>query len=508
MLGRTNTSLFSGIPINANTAFYEVAPGNNITVGDSVDFWHELYGAYGISGVDAANRMLFKLSDGRYLAVIGNNGYVFNYSNGVYYNVLSPQKCFSADYPVVELEEDNFLFFNISVGRASGSTTDTILLYAYWAKYDVTNNVWNTSLILDGYDLPDSNTYPISNLIYSYKFDMSGTNKYVFFNIGGGRPSYSSGQLIKMQFTIAKQNGSYVFTVVKKRAIVSDYSSTSHVYREVSLIELLNIGTGHLIFFGNYNNTADKNNRSFQTRVPDTLIYRAYSDFTTGGSSYTLSPNNYLIPIGFDNETLSYIAFELNATNVGISKQNVKLYYRKAHLFDFGTNTFSLSFYDRVEIYNFGYNLFLAVRNMYGVDRSSMILLKNNTSLQYLLFFISSYAESTQNYKAYQFILKYDKATGTISVEDVLVKDVDINSIPAIVSGNNVKLVGRMTVDGTNYKNAIGDFVFNETSKTLSSSSYSKDYVEKATDLKFIRGISTESGTSGDTIEIYVPLLS
>lgn len=484
MRGRTNVSGSGNSIINANVESYVVAPGESITAGNMVEFYHKLSGNFDTGYDTNVDRRLFRLSDGKIACFFkqplkstasqGNDAklIILNYDAGVYSKELATVSISDFD-EIIEIADDTFL-----LAGYYGSGKYIILSFIFLHVDVNTNAVYSTgktyNIVSSSYSLSLNN----NSRLYSSSFYLEKDEEYIraIFPVMYSTNSVNYFEIYSCVFTLSGTNiEDYLLTTEKIKYIFS-LNSSSYTYVGVS--KVYRKGEGYFIFFGYSTSTAILINASLSC-----LMYITSSDMISASTfSYTSTGGgSYFNVLSIENDMVTYI-YDNYLSKFYISSYN-------------GDGTVSIVKYDAVEILSVNTSL-----------RRYLYLISEN---EYKKRFLLTCGYGTSGYARKTVIMDYDKETNDVticSVEDAYWDDKEEGIL--VNFEEDIIILGNNYVEGAETENAIGNYKIDKSSLMLIGKEESINYVKNATNLVYIRGIAKDSGTAGDTIDVYVPSIT
>jgi len=457
MRGRTNTDLYSGVSINGFLDQYEVATGETIIAGDFVERFTKIEG-----GIAASNDPIFQLSDGKYIvgqSIFDDNG---DHTFTRYGSTSINKK------PYFKIGTDEFVSFELRVSSQTGYVTTNLI------KYDSTNKYCLTRSI-------------------SYRFDSSW---------GWEDSSIYAIQISEKVFVI-------FVSYIGKNTNTSKYGNCWHI------VKFTLSGTDYSDYTQSQNVIYTETSFSSSSK-PDHLcvgwaVEIQANDYLVGVYKYSNTDYTYyngslytMIRIkGASSATLKYISSSANMRPVGtvtsdgyiafIEAGGGKLYQRYLYVDKNNIDTYNL--YDSVFIKDlpdytgasYKYTPLKVDNNVNGYDRYIIVQLASSIYLQTAEVYVS---QSSQEITIGEFsdIATYQTSPYWLTMDFSFIHKRGTEDYLMIADSKIIET----TVDNHIVEGEVD----------------TKNYVRDIHSQAYIMGVANQSGTAGDTIEVYVPLVN
>lgn len=460
MRGRTNAEPNIGVQLNASIDSYEIYTGESILAGDFVDRFTLVEG-----GISASTDAIFHLSDGKYL--IGTNLYIDNGDHT--FTEYGESGLTNSQKPRYQIDTDEFIAFNLNT--SNGKIDIVFIKYNSSGSYCVARSATYTF---------EASWAHLNSSVYAVQL---ANKKFIVFisYIGKNNNSRYGNAWQEVEFNITGND-------------YSDYTYSTSIIYSLNLPSSTSVPNHECILWAtpvqNYDyivGIATTSNLTQDYYVSGvSRVYRfTGSSSATRTSATGISGVKYISPLG--SSTGGYVSF--------IERSAEKLYSRlifadpndatvcsafnPVYLADLkeynsATNQSKASAY-QIDTDRVGYNRYIVimyVSQRYTIAVEAYVNISNRTveigeqsiltehssmSLQYILDTAFYYTRASEDF---------------LITTDSLLYEIEINN--HVVEGEI------------------------DTNK----------YIKSITTLNYVLGVAKQTGTAGDTIEVYVPSTS
>jgi len=453
MRGRTNAD--AGLQLNATIGSYEVASGENIVAGDFVEQYTYVAGT--LSNATTAtdterivykDNKLFKLSDGNYIA-FGNKTNLYHNNDGEYTKVWTEKNEILSGNNIIKLSNDCFL---------GNFTVDAKVLKATLVHYKASDNT------IEYKDLVS--TTEVSNLLTTI-------SPYVW--------------------VVKRPNGNY-------RVFVKFYDQADYIYYSTGILDI-----------------SGSNYSSYSIDVSSLVAQFTRSDIGSDSSKRdfafvvrTSSSETYLISVNSGSTFyLTFVSGEFNLYNINnstLTTLNSKTVGRlvcedsNIDFYTIATNrTITSLIRQRVYFNPTDPTLF----NIYNAE--TIVSDLANSNMRYLttvngydLFVLYEYNSSPEISQLR--LIELNKSTGEIEA----LQAVEISATSSTASMFVSEFIDNKVLI------TIGNtlIAFKYVSRNLEAETSTMQKVRGITSQAYIKGVAKQSGTAGETIEVYIPQVS
>lgn len=458
MRGRTNAEPNIGVQLNASVDNYVVATGENILAGDFVEQFNYLAGEATTDGnlinsFQPDEQHIFKMSDGNYLyfGAYTSSGGTYNRNVEIYEK---------DEYGVLTLVAQPTSVSFVSTGKPYISLLgDDTLAYIYvnnemyvyvrLIHYDSTNHSITQKTI-------NARIATISNTATSWQYSIvkkrGGGYKVFASYYYTGSPKSSNVYMADMAIT-GNNYDSYAVSISNTKTIVT---STSNSYHLSYAIEL---DTNYYLAVYAYTSSSNTWNKYYVidevNNVENTHSASANSPFISG-TLLNRNGNNKIM------------------TTVFVDTTNHKVYFKKLYM-----DTTEYTIYPDEELFSFTDN---TTQVLYlGSDGTNDIYIIQKSTTELVPFVIN-------------------KSTNVLTMYLGCIVDFTMRLDGAVAScldSGNFLFASAQKIISMNYSNG-----------TLESEVETVKRVRGITTQKYIKGVAKQSGTAGDTIQVYVPTVN